>query len=312
MEPICTNFELKAQVPGLAAYDAVRAGVPIFRTCLDDPSAKVRSRAIYALAWLAEEAEADAVLGGSMASLEQVLDSEKDAAVLASAIISLGLLNCRCGAIPVQLTRGEERFVNRLRGYSTDSRPLVRWAAAVALTRLGREEENNIIELTRCLRDCSYISGDGGESNEAAIPFYSGNLIDYSAAALGRLKASDNPEAANAVLVALSRTSGTNSFIPARVALCMAFGCDPPSTDLPPFEQLALSMAFGCGPLTTDLPAFEQLDQFQRQAVQVLAEMDKYTWSWNNFLDILRRWNIPSDRDDCRRYAGLSAEGLQS
>ncbi|GAA3865790.1 hypothetical protein GCM10022243_34900 [Saccharothrix violaceirubra] len=87
----------------VAAYDAVKAGVPLFRTLLADPDPGVRCQAAYALAWFPEEAE------GSVAALTGPLDPDEIAA--ATAVVATGLL----GGTPV-----------------ADDRRLVRWGRAIA------------------------------------------------------------------------------------------------------------------------------------------------------------------------------------
>ncbi|KAE8333503.1 hypothetical protein BDV39DRAFT_51353 [Aspergillus sergii] len=106
----------------LAAYEAVKAGVPVFQTCLDHYSVYVRSWASCALAWFPGEASGEGYCD-SVTVLKGALEKEEDTVVLASAIISLGLLN---GRFDDARPEGIDELVSRLRSYSTDARPLVR------------------------------------------------------------------------------------------------------------------------------------------------------------------------------------------
>ncbi len=92
----------------LRAYDAVRAGVPVFLDLLEDPDPRLQTVAAYALGWFPEDAAA--ILPRLTGS---ALDSE---ICLATAQVSIGLLGGRPD--PALLA---------------DPRPLVRWGAAVGL-----------------------------------------------------------------------------------------------------------------------------------------------------------------------------------
>ncbi|GAA4409900.1 hypothetical protein ACFQV2_31520 [Actinokineospora soli] len=101
----------------VTAYDAVRVGVPLFRTLLTDLDPVVRTRAAYALAWFPEEASGslsalDAATSGNLA------DSGNEVAA-ATAMVATGLLRGRPPAAALN-----------------DPRPLVRWGAAIALANV--------------------------------------------------------------------------------------------------------------------------------------------------------------------------------
>jgi hypothetical protein len=90
------------------AYDAVRAGVPLFLDLLADPHPALQTAAAYALAWFPEEAPS---------ILPRLASSTFDsAATRATALVSIGLLGGRPD--PALLH---------------DPQPLVRWGAAIAL-----------------------------------------------------------------------------------------------------------------------------------------------------------------------------------
>ncbi|MWA03892.1 HEAT repeat domain-containing protein [Actinomadura sp. LD22] len=239
----------------LAAYDAVRSGLPVLRALLTDADAHVRAAAAYALGWFPEEAAA------SLPALQALLAAETDPAVTANALVSAGLLDGR-------------HLVPRLREHLAGTEPLLRWAAAVALTRLGVTERPVIAELAA-------TSVTPPETPGPPVAFLNGDLRLYSATCLAAMD--DAPaEAVHAVLDGLSRTSDDASFPMAAAALRLTFGEPspaPPHADLTPLQQ---------------------------RTVRVIAELPDDSWQWGNLLEVLRDWGLPTDRDDLRAYAGLA------
>ncbi|MEU8345729.1 HEAT repeat domain-containing protein [Spirillospora sp. NPDC048832] len=237
----------------LAAYDAVRAGLPTVRALLTDADDGVRATAAYTVGWFPEESAA------SLAVLGPMLGTERHPEVAMSALISTGLLD---GRDHLPLIR------ERLAG----DEPGPRWAAAVALARLGEPGPRVLAELTACC-----VSPP-----EAETDFLSGDLSLLSHMTLAAL---DDPpaEAVDAVLEGLARTSDNRSFPVAEVALKMVFGT--PVRPLPPFADLTA---------------------VQQRAVRTIAELPSDSWRWGNLLGILGTWGVPADHDECRRYAGLA------
>lgn len=240
----------------LAAYDAVRARLPLVRELLADEDALVRAAAAYTLGWFPEEAAA------SLPALRALLGTEHDPAVAANALISTGLLDGR-------------DLIPRLREHLDGAEPLTRWAAAVALLRLDVTDPPVIAELAAAGVAPPGLPG-------ATVAFMNGDLRLYSAAAIAGM--ADPPdEAVGAVLDGLSRTSDDASFPMAAVALRLAFRA--PSAPLPPYAGLTA---------------------VQRRAVRGIAGLPDSSWRWGNLMEILQEWGLPTDRDECRAYAGLA------
>ncbi|MFB4306341.1 HEAT repeat domain-containing protein [Actinomadura sp. GTD37] len=237
----------------LAAYDAVRAGLPAVRALLGDRDAGLRVAAAYALGWFPEEA------GPSLAALGALLDREADPPVIAHALISAGLLDGRA-------------LLPRLRAHLAGAEPLPRWAAAVALARLGAADARVVAEL----------AAGAASPPDAHIAFLDGGPRLYSALALAALDEVPE-EAADAVLDGLSRTSGEMSF---------------------PVAEAALRLAFRA-PVRT-LPPFADLTRRQRRTVRTIAGLPADSWRWGNLLEILGVWGLPAGHDECRRYAGIA------
>ncbi|MEU6754046.1 HEAT repeat domain-containing protein [Spirillospora sp. NPDC046719] len=166
-------------------------------------------------------------------------------------------------------------LIPRLREHLSGTEPLPRWAAAIALLRLDVTDPPVIAELAAACVDPPGMPG-------GPVAFMNGDLRLYSAAAIAGM--ADPPdEAVGAVLDGLSRTSDDASFPMAAVALRLAFRT--PSAPLPPYPDL------------TDV---------QRWTIRVIAELPDTSWRWGNLTEILQEWGLPTDRDECRRYAGLA------
>ncbi|MDL4821837.1 HEAT repeat domain-containing protein [Actinomadura opuntiae] len=240
----------------LAAYDAVRSGLPLVRALLADADAQVRSAAAYTLGWFPEEAAA------SLPALRTLLGTETDPAVTATALVSAGLLDDR-------------DLIPPLREHLAGDEPLPRWAAAVALLGFGVTERPVIAELAATTVTPPEMPGP-------PVAFLNGDLRLYSATCLAALDDAP-PEAADAVLDGLSRTSDETSFPMAAAALKLAFG--EPSPPLPPYTSLT---------------------PVQQRTVRTIADLPDDSWQWVNLMEILRDWGLPTDRDECRAYAGLA------
>jgi hypothetical protein len=140
----------------VAAHEAVRQGVPLFRALLghDDPG--VRAVAAYTLGWFPEDAD------GSLPALAVLATSgdRVEAALAATARVSMGLL-----------------------GMATDfddPRPVVRWATAVAQVRVfGAGAGQEAVDELR--------GWAGGAGRDERVPFLDGDLVGYATLALDRL-----------------------------------------------------------------------------------------------------------------------------
>jgi HEAT repeat protein len=242
----------------MATYDAVRATVPGLCALLADPDPRLRAVTAWTLAWFPEESAL------VVPRLLELVETERVPGVGANALVAAGLL-------------GDAALADRLRPYLAEGEPVLRWAAATALARLGVTDVAVVAELAR--------RGASEPSQEAPrVAFYDGGDIRaYSARSLAALDGSFTDEAVAAVLDGLADVSGPYAFTPTATALRLTFGPEPPSTR----------------------PSFAELTEAQRRCVRILAEIGERTWLWNDFTEILRGWHLPDRRDDCRRYAGL-------
>ncbi len=110
---------------GLAAYDAVRAGIPVLLDCLTDLDAEVAGEAVDALACFPEEYTS--VRPGLTAIAR---DDQRPVQLAGAALVAIGLLGGPCTPPVVDL----------LNTHLRDDDPHLRWSAAVAWAHLAGED----------------------------------------------------------------------------------------------------------------------------------------------------------------------------
>ncbi|SCF46181.1 hypothetical protein GA0070216_11982 [Micromonospora matsumotoense] len=200
----------------LAAYDAVRAGVPLFRQLLTRPDPALRAGAAHALAWFPEDA------AGSVPALAALIEAAPSgatsgaaqAAAVGTAAVALGLL----GVAPDS-------------ALLTDARPVIRWGAAVGRARvLGPTADPATID------ELMTWAGGRGESAEG-VPFLDGDLAGHAGLALRQLGADHAGAGFEVLLGRIPTVSGTEALPVVAQALTMAFPDGPlpagtPATDL--------------------------------------------------------------------------------
>ncbi|MFJ6167157.1 hypothetical protein ACIQH6_18705 [Micromonospora orduensis] len=210
----------------LASYDAVRAGVPLFRTLLTHADPGVRTVAAYALAWFPEEAE------GSVSALAEAIDAvaapgaESTSGEVATMLVASGLL----GSAP------DIRWL-------ADPRPVLRWAAAIGRVRVlcAAADPATVEEL---------LSWASAPSDDAAnepveggwVPFLDGDRGGFAGLALRQLGPEHSDRAFDALLDRLPTVSGDRSLTVLGVALRLAFPDGPaaagtPVAALPPRQR---------------------------------------------------------------------------
>jgi HEAT repeat len=183
----------------LSAYDAVRAGVPLYCALLADEDPAVRIAAAYALAWFGEDAFASV---GPLTSAA----GDPRMPVAATALVALGLVGT---ADPIA--------VRVVRAAVTDDRDLVRWAAAVALARLHGPAADPAVAAELL----AWTGGDNPAHRE--VPYLDGDVSGLAGLALRQLGDAHAEAAFDALLSRIPTVDGPESLPIVGEALRRAF-----------------------------------------------------------------------------------------
>ncbi|SFR25028.1 hypothetical protein SAMN04488564_108193 [Lentzea waywayandensis] len=190
------------------AYDAVRAGVPVFRALLTwEPP--VACMAAYTLAWFPEDAPE------SLRALANLTEGDDEGVVAATAAVATGLLGGR-PAITLD-----------------DPRPIARWGAAIALATVdGPDATDDVVD--------ELISAAAGALPDSdRVPFLDGNLAAYAGGALRLTGDRHAARTFDALLERVPSVSGTSAFHVVKEALHLAFpaGALPAGTGYPSLDD---------------------------------------------------------------------------
>ncbi|MFF5258969.1 HEAT repeat domain-containing protein [Actinomadura viridis] len=164
----------------------------------------------------------------------------------------------------------------QLRAFLTGEDALLCCTAAIAMARL----EITAPEVLDVLEEAAAQPPEGSAPE---IHHLYGNVRGYATITLAAIEERAHPRILGAMLKGLTLSSGPDAFPTAEAVLQHVFG-KPGSAPLPPYEDLT---------------------EPQQRAVRTLAEMGNDTWRWGNFQLMLSAWGLPSQRAECRAYAGL-------
>jgi hypothetical protein len=198
----------------LAAYEAVRAGLPTYVATLgsDDPALRLCSS--YLLGWFAEDR---AIIAPPLA---RMLAEETTSTVLVTAAIAAGLLGPPApDLVPVLNTRlGSE--------YAAE-----RWAAAIALARLAPDPDPRVgADLIDCLRH--------GDQIPPVVRYADGDITVLAAISLARLPRGAVPDRIALLRQRMGRVRpGPTALMLAETLLAAAFP-DGPLPDGASFADL--------------------------------------------------------------------------
>ncbi|MET8832347.1 hypothetical protein ABZV78_00295 [Micromonospora sp. NPDC004540] len=185
----------------LAAYDAVRAGVPLFRALLTRPEPALRACAAYALAWFPEDA------AGSVAALATVAAADPHTElppVVGTALAATGLLGVAPGTALL-----------------SDPRPAVRWGAAVGRARgLGAAADQATV-------DELMTWAAGAPEGPTGVPFLNGDLAGCAGLALRQIGPRHADQGFDVLLARIPAVSGIAALPVVEQALRLAFPDGP-------------------------------------------------------------------------------------
>lgn len=183
----------------VAAYEAVRRGVPIFMQLAEHGDGEVRLAATFALAWFREDAR------NSIDLVRRRLGTEESPLLIANAALALGILAGYLG----------EDETERLRPLLAANEAIVRQAAAIALvTSLGsRASPDAVREIVQALTS-KPLSG---------LPWNEGDMVGHAAKTLRFLGPTVLETALTPLLDSLRRSSGIPAVTLAGVLLQLLF-----------------------------------------------------------------------------------------
>jgi hypothetical protein len=183
----------------LDAYDAVRAGLPLFRELVYERDEALAASAAYSLAWFPEEADA------SRRVLGERLRSDPPPVVASAAMIALALLG-----------GGSDDAERRL----ADDTQLVRAAAAIAVARARTADvPDNAVDVL--------AEAAAAEVRDVRVLFFEGDLSQYAAVALAGLPVAVAERAIDSLLQGLERVRFPRAATYASALLEIAFGEQP-------------------------------------------------------------------------------------
>ncbi|NUP53361.1 MAG: HEAT repeat domain-containing protein [Catenulispora sp.] len=239
------------------SYEAVRNELSALTGLLEVEDPGLRTEVAYLLSWFPEAAET------SVPALIAMAGTETAPGPVATAIVALGLL-------------GGPEVIPVVRPYAAGSEPVLRWAGAVALARLGAATPEVVANLAAA-------TVEPPPDVTPPVPFLQGDYRGLAAKSLVTAAEIITPAILDAVLTGLSRSSEEGSF---------------------EITAATLRLTFPTGALDP-LPPFDELTEPQRRVVRTLTQMGRSTWSWGNFTDILGDWGLPQNHDELCAYAGI-------
>ncbi|MGW8362896.1 HEAT repeat domain-containing protein [Streptomyces wedmorensis] len=263
----------------LRSYDAVRAQLPALLELLGDPAEEIRTKTAYLLGWFPEEADA------TLPPLLACLDGERDPACAATVLVAIGLL-------------ADHDPDGRLRRHLDHEHPLLRWAAATALTRLLSTHPAAALGLPPAELIAAELAASGARpAPQPATAHHAGDLHSYTVRSLLHLMAAaEDPDGILLEIVRVLPQIEETGVLPRPLAARA--------------ENL-LEALFA--PADT-LPVFAKLSPGRRELLRALAELlsaeDFQSFPFGSDLhERFNQYGLPGTRPALRAYVGLSTEG---
>ncbi|MGW2722673.1 hypothetical protein [Streptomyces sp. NPDC001492] len=151
---------MDSRASALLSYDAVRTELPGLLPLLDDPAPAIRTRAASLSAWFPEEAAT------VLPCLLDRLQVEDSVTVTATNLVAVGLL-------------GDVTLTSSLSPYLDAAEPLIRWAAATALARIGSAEDATGLGAGLTRRVIAELTTAAANTPMPAIDYNKGDIPGY-------------------------------------------------------------------------------------------------------------------------------------
>ncbi|ALV37980.1 HEAT repeat domain-containing protein [Streptomyces sp. CdTB01] len=257
-----------SRASALLSYDAVREELSNLLSLLDDPDPVIRTRAAYLSAWFPEEAAA---------VLPRLLDRlrvEDSVTVTATTLVAVGLL-------------GDITLRAQLGPYLDASAPLIRWAAATALARMGSAEDTAGLGRDLTGRVISELTAVAADPPKPGVDYNEGDIPGYTSRSLLSLADHDRETVIRGVADCLPTMPRHHTEWTARTALAVAF--TESSRDR--------------------TPSFVELTEAQQRLLQALAKAEVWNTYGKKFEEDLRSRRLPDTRAALRRYVGVPDDG---
>jgi len=261
-EATCEQELIDAEAK-VRCYDAVRDALPALAVLLGSDSPELRAETANLLAWFPESAAA------SIPLLTAFIAGEASPGAAATGVVALGLL-------------GEPATVAFIRRYLDSPAAELRWASAIALTRLGIGDPAVIDVLIEAVAEPPEKTG--------TMSFLAGSYISLAAMALAGTSAATTPRAVHAMLAGLAGCTGREGFY-----------------DRHCITQMLFTMVFPGEPAEPPR-SFSDLSDVQQHVVRLIADEGEPAWL-DTAKDALRRWKVPTRHSDLRAYVGITPAG---
>ncbi|KAF7332289.1 hypothetical protein MKEN_00110100 [Mycena kentingensis (nom. inval.)] len=278
---------VQGALAAVQAHEAVKEALPVLYRLLKDPEPQLRALASYAVAWFSTQVDA------TSRELFALLENEPILETRATALISLGVLQApqSISEAAEERRRVTETTISQflLHFFQTkEIHELVKFCCATAIILSGFAQREHVAEVVQVLAEPATLEkyvvrreDDNGLSD--VFPF--GGISVLAAKALSTVRGRTNPDVLIAfarIIVERSRTLNTMSMLSTISA--------------------SLQIAFDGKPFTAEtLPPFEQLSVPQQTLVRAIAQLKQ--WNSGNLMMELRRWGLPTMKDDFRIYA---------
>lgn len=259
---------MDSRASALLSYDAVRAELPGLLPLLDDPAPAIRTRAAYLSAWFPEEAVA------VLPCLLDRLQVEDSVTVAATNLVAVGLL-------------GDISLTSSISPHLDATEPLMRWAAATALARIGSAEGATGLGADLTRRVIAELTTAAAATPKPAIDYNEGDIPGYISRSL------------------LSLADYDRESVLCGVADCLTV---MPSNHTGQTAKTALAVAFA-EPLRDGLAPFAELAEGQQRFLQALVKAGPWGAYGKELEENLKSRRLPDSRAALRVYVGLPNDG---
>ncbi|GAA2483840.1 hypothetical protein GCM10010276_21840 [Streptomyces longisporus] len=260
---------MDSRASALLSYDAVRAELPGLLPLLHDPAPAVRTRAAYLSAWFPEEAAT------VLPCLLDRLQVEDSVTVTATNLVAVGLL-------------GDITLMSWLCPYLEATEPLIRWAAATALARIGSAEGATGLGADLMGRVIAELTTAAADTPKQAIDYNEGDIPGYISRSLLSLADHDRESVLCGVADCLTAMPSNHTGATAKTALDVAFP-EPLRDGLAPFVG--------------------ELTEGQQRFLQAVVTAGPWGAYGKELEGSLKSRRLPDTRAALRVYVGLPNDG---